>query len=277
MANKYSNSSLVNYTRMSPCNSGTRTKPICRITPHCVVGQASVESLGEWFQNKDRQTAPNYGIGADGRVGLYVNESDRSWCTGGDRKVLGQSGSLNDQYAVTIECASDNTDPYAMRAVVYNKLVALCVDICQRNGKKKLLWLGSAEKAIFYDPKPDEMILTAHRWFSSYKSCPGPWLYSRFGDLADKVTKQLQGETKPTGALFRVQIGAFGSKKNAETYASQANRKGFPTVIKAEPVNGKTMYRVQCGAFASRQNAINFADRIKAAGFDAVIKEVQIA
>ena len=63
----------------------------------------------------------------------------------------------------------------------------------------------------------------------------------------------------------------------AEAYAAQANKKGFPTVIKAEPVNGKTMYRVQCGAFSSRQNAISFADRIKAAGFDAVIKEVQIA
>jgi len=277
MANKYSNSSLVNYTRLSPCNSGTRTKPICRITPHCVVGQASVEQMGEWFQNKKRETAPNYGIGADGRVGLYVNESDRSWCSGGDRKVLGQSGSLNDQYAVTIECASDNENPYTMRDVVYNKLIALCVDICQRNGKKKLLFLETPEKTLKYEPKADEMLLTAHFWFNSRKSCPGPWLYSRFGQLADEVTKRLQGDSKPTGTLYRVQIGAFGSRPNAVTYAEQAEKKGFPTIIKPFTENGKRLFRVQCGAFTDRNNAVNYAAALEAAGFETVIKEVQVA
>ena len=44
-----SNSSLVDYTKLSPCHSGTRTHTIDRITPHCVVGQASVEGLGSLF------------------------------------------------------------------------------------------------------------------------------------------------------------------------------------------------------------------------------------
>lgn len=277
MPSKFSNSSLVNYTRLSPCHSKGRTRPIERITPHCVVAQSSVEQLGEWFQNKSRQCAPNYGIGADGRVGLYVEEKDRSWCSGGDRKVNGQSGSLNDQYAVTIECASDNKEPFIMRNVVYQKLIALCVDICRRNGKKKLLWLGSAEKAISYEPKPDEMILTAHKWFNSQKSCPGTWLYSRFGDLAAEVTKTLQGEIAPSGVLFRVQVGAFGNKKNAEAFADKVSKAGFPTIIKQETgEDKKTLYRVQCGAFRKRQNAIDYVSRLNAAGFDAIIKEVKI-
>ncbi len=45
------------------------------------------------------------------------------------------------------------TDPYAMTSAVYEKLVALCVDICQRNGKSKLIWFGDKDKSLNYSPK----------------------------------------------------------------------------------------------------------------------------
>ena len=183
-----SNSSLVSYTRLSPNNSGKRNHSIDRITPHCVVGQLSVETLGSIFAPKSRQASSNYGIGADGRVGMYVEEKNRSWCS---------SSSANDNRAVTIECASDLKSPYAFNSTVYNKLIDLCVDICKRNGKKKLLWLETKEKSLNYSPKSDEMILTAHRWFSD-TACPGNWMYSREGDLAKKVTARLGGSTSST-------------------------------------------------------------------------------
>lgn len=129
----YTNSGMVDYTRLSPNHSGQRTHGIDRITPHCVVGQCSVETLGSIFEPTSRQASSNYGIGADGRVGMYVEEKNRSWCS---------SSNANDQRAVTIECASDTTEPYAFRDVVYQTLIKLCVDICKRNSKKKLLWLG---------------------------------------------------------------------------------------------------------------------------------------
>lgn len=260
----YTNSPLVSYTKFSPCNSGTRTHSIDRITPHCVVGQASVEGLGSLFQNYSRQTAPNYGIGADGRIGLFVSEKDRSWCS---------SSRENDQRAITIECASDDFSPWKMRPAVYNSLVKLCVDICSRNGKKKLLWLGSKEKTLNYTPKADEMCLSAHRWFAN-KSCPGDWLYNRYGELAETVTREL-GSAVDDKKLYRVQIGAFSTKENAENYAKLARDKGFPTVIKVEQINGKTMYRVQCGAFSNKENAEKFAKDLKKAGFDAIIKETE--
>ena len=119
--NSMSNSSLVNYTKLSPNHSGKRTHAIDRITPHCVVGQCSVETLGNVFAPTSRQASCNYGIGVDGRVLLCVEECNRSWCT---------SSNANDQRAVTIECASDTTAPYAFKDVVYQKLIALCVDIC---------------------------------------------------------------------------------------------------------------------------------------------------
>ena len=100
----YTNSPLVSYTKLSPNHSGQRTHSIDRITPHCVVGQCSVETLGNIFLPISKQASCNYGIGVDGRVGMYVEEKNRSWCS---------SSAANDQRAVTIECASDNTEPYA--------------------------------------------------------------------------------------------------------------------------------------------------------------------
>ena len=184
-----SNSSLVSYTRLSPNHSGARTHSIDRITPHCVVGQLTVEALGNVFAPSSRQASSNYGIGKDGRVGMYVEEKNRSWCS---------SSNANDQRAVTIECASDTSEPYAMNSAVYSTLIKLCTDICRRNGKNKLIWFGDKNKTLNYSPKSNEMVITVHRWFAN-KSCPGDWLYSRLGDLASKVTDNLGGGSSGGG------------------------------------------------------------------------------
>ena len=183
----YTNSPMVAYTYLSPNHSGQRTHSIDRITPHCVVGQCTAEGLGGWFAKTSTQASSNYGIDKDGRVGLYVEEKNRSWCS---------SSNANDQRAITIECASDTTEPYAFRDVVYQTLIKLCVDICKRNGKNKLIWFGDKDKTLAYTPKAGEMILTVHRWFAN-KSCPGNWMYARMGDLASKVTAQLGGSAEP--------------------------------------------------------------------------------
>lgn len=193
----YTNSSLVSYTKLSPNHSGQRTHSIDRITPHCVVGQCSVETLGNIFLPTSRQASSNYGIGMDGRVGMYVEEKNRSWCS---------SSAANDQRAITIECASDNTEPYAFKDVVYKRLVELCIDICKRNGKTKLLWLGDRTKTLNYTPKSDEMVLTVHRWFAN-KSCPGNWMYARMGELASKVTATLGGDVKPVKPTGTIKAG----------------------------------------------------------------------
>lgn len=184
----YTNSPLVVYTKLSPNHSGQRTHSIDRITPHCVVGQLSAESICGCFISPDRQASCNYGIGSDGRVSLCVEEKNRSWCT---------SSRENDQRAITIECASDSKHPYAFRDAVYTSLINLCIDICKRNGKSKLLWLGDKDKTLNYIPQADEMVLTVHRWFAN-KSCPGDWMYARMGDLASKVTAALNAGTDTT-------------------------------------------------------------------------------
>ena len=217
----YTNSPLVSYTRLSPNHSGQRRHSIDRITPHCVVGQCSVETLGNIFASTSRQASCQYGIGADGRVGMYVEEKNRSWCS---------SSNANDQRAVTIECASDTTHPYAFKDNVYQKLIELCVDICKRNNKNKLLWFGDKNKTLNYSPAANEMILTVHRWFA-VKSCPGDWMYARMGDLAAKVTAKL-AETSSTltvssKMLYRVQVGAFSNLDNANALLARVKNAGF--------------------------------------------------
>lgn len=215
-----SNSSLVSYTKLSPNHSGQRTHSIDRITPHCVVGQLSAESICGCFTSTSRQASCNYGIGTDGKIALCVEEKNRSWCS---------SSNANDQRAVTIECASDLKEPYAMNDKVYASLVNLCVDICKRNGKKKLLWLGNKDKTLNYSPKSDEMVLTVHRWFAN-KSCPGDWLYARLGNLATEVTKKLGGSsdsssTTTTDTLYRVRKTWADSKSQLGAYKVLANAK----------------------------------------------------
>jgi hypothetical protein len=81
-----------------------------------------------------------------------------------------------------------------MKPEVYSALVDLCVDICRRNGKKRLLWISDRDKALSYEVKPDEVLLTVHRWFAR-KSCPGNWLFGKLGDLAQKVDAILKNVT----------------------------------------------------------------------------------
>lgn len=176
-AMSYTNSPLVSYTKISPNRTPNRNHAIDTITIHCVVGQCSVETLGQVFAPTSRQASSNYGIGADGRVGMYVEEKDRSWCS---------SSASNDNRAVTIEVASDTTHPYKVNDKAYAALIELVADICKRNGIKELKW--KADKSLI--GKVDQQNMTVHRWFAN-KSCPGDYLYNLHGDIAKKVNAKL--------------------------------------------------------------------------------------
>lgn len=177
----YTNSSLINNTILSPNNSGQRTGKIERLTVHCVVGQLTSVSVANMFLKKSRKASSNYVIGKDGDICLVVEESNRSWCS---------SSASNDQKAITIECASDTTTPYAFNNIVYNKLIELTVDIMKRNNKNNLVYIDDKEKALKYKVKENELLLTFHRWFAN-KSCPGDWFIGQCnnGDFITKVNK----------------------------------------------------------------------------------------
>lgn len=177
-----SNSPLVSYTKLSPNHSGKRNHVIDTISIHCMAGDLTVETCGNLFASSSRKASSNYGIGSDGRIGLYVEECNRSWCT---------SSSSNDNRAITIEVANNGgaDQGWPVSDAAYNSLIALLVDICQRNGIKKLLWKG--DKSLI--GQVDKQNMTVHRWFAA-KACPGDWLYNRHGQIAAEVNAKLSGE-----------------------------------------------------------------------------------
>lgn len=255
-----SNSPLVNYTKISPNKSSPRNHKIDTVTIHCVVGQCSVETLGNVFAPTSRQASSNYGIGYDGRIGMYVEEKDRSWCS---------SNAANDNRAITIEVASDTKEPYAVNAKAYAALIDLLVDICKRNGIKELVW--STNKADRVNHK-NGCNMTVHRDYAN-KSCPGTYLYERHAQIASEVNKRL-GSTnikpapeKPSGGLYRVQTGAFKSKTNADTMLAKVKAKGFDTYM----VKVGDLYKIQVGAFKVKANAKAMMKKLQAAGFSAFI------
>lgn len=173
-----SNSPLVSYTKISPNKTSPRNKKIDTITIHCVVGQCSVETLGNIFAPTSRQASSNYGVGVDGRIGMYVEEKDRSWCS---------SNAANDHRAITIEVASDTKHPYAVNDKAFAALLDLVTDICKRNGIKKLIW--STNKADRVNHR-NGCNMTVHRDYAN-KSCPGDYLYNRHGEIAAEVNRRL--------------------------------------------------------------------------------------
>lgn len=173
-----SNSPLVDYTRISPNKNSPRNHKIDTITIHCVVGQCTVETLGNIFAPTSRQASSNYGVGTDGKIGMYVEEKDRSWCS---------SNAANDNRAVTIEVASDTKHPYAVNDRAFAALLDLVTDICKRNGIKKLVW--STKKADRVNHK-NGCNMTVHRDYEN-KSCPGDYLYNRHGEIAAEVNRRL--------------------------------------------------------------------------------------
>ena len=178
---KISNSPLVTYTKLSPNHSGRRNHVIDTVSIHCMAGNASVETCGALFADPARKASSNYGIGSDGRIALYVDEANRSWCT---------SNAANDHRAITIEVANNGGAPdWPVSDKAYAALLDLLTDICRRNNIKELLWKGN--KSLIGQVGKQNM--TVHRWFAA-KACPGDYLYNRHGEIAAEVNRRLKGE-----------------------------------------------------------------------------------
>lgn len=197
-----SNSSLISYKKISPNKTSPRNHKIDTVTIHCYVGKVKAEDAAAWFAQTAAQCSCNYFIDLDGRVALIVDEADRSWCS---------SNRDNDNRAITIECASDKTHPYAVNDKVMATLLNLLTDICRRNEIKKLLW--EADKSLI--GQVDKQNMTVHRWFAN-KACPGDYLYNRHGEIANEVNKRL-GSANTATTTAGTQTASFAglSEKDA--------------------------------------------------------------
>ena len=151
---------------------GRKGYKICKITPHHMAGVLTGKQCARIFQNPNRNASANYCIGNDGDIVCSVEEENRAWTS---------SSSSNDCQAITIEVSNSSTGgnwPISEKA--WNSLVNLCVDICKRYGFR-LNYTGDKNGS-----------LTRHNMFAN-TNCPGPYLQSRFQELADTVNARLDG------------------------------------------------------------------------------------
>lgn len=242
-----SNSSLVSYTKISPNRNSPRNHTIDTISIHCVVGQCSVETLGSIFASSSKQASSNYGIGYDGKIGMYVEEKDRSWCT---------SSASNDNRAITIEVASDTYEPYKVTDAAYKSLIKLLVDICKRNGISELKW--KADKSLI--GQPDKQNMTVHRWFAN-KSCPGDYLYNLHTQIAKEVNEQLginssESTTATTATTIAVSVPDV-------TYRVRANGKWLPEVKNLSDYAGITGQAITDVAVKVSKGSVKYRVHIK--------------
>lgn len=201
-------SKLVSHVCLSPNCNRPRNHKIDRITVHHVAGDASVEALGKLFAQSARQASANYGIDSEGRIACFVEEENRSWCSGSPE---------NDHRAITIEvanCGGGPTWPVSEKA--WKALIDLCADICSRYGFS-LNFTGDATGS-----------LTMHRYFAS-TLCPGPYLAERFPAIAKEVNSRLQKDV-----FYRVQVGAFNEKKNALALCEKLQKAGYKDAFVTE-------------------------------------------
>lgn len=228
-----SNSSLVNYTQLSPNCSKPRNHVIDKLTIHHMAGNLSVEQCGSVFAPTNRQASANYGIGTDGRVGLYVDEANRSWCS---------SNSANDNRAVTIEVANDEVGGnWHVSDTALEKLIALCVDICQRNGIAYINYTGDKSGN-----------LTMHKWFAA-TACPGPYLESKFPYISEQINARLGNMQRPSAPTpsgttpyrVRVVIPDLNIRKGPGTNYGTVGKhtgKGVFTIVEEASGTGATRW-----------------------------------
>lgn len=166
------NSSMIDYIWLTANADFPRGEKIQKITIHHMVGNFTLEQVGKDFSTSDRKASSNYAIDSTGRVALYVEEGNRPWSS---------SNKENDDMAVTIEVANDIIGgDWHVSDAAYEKLIALCADICRRNGIQKLVYTGDAAGN-----------LTLHKMFSKKTECPGAYLESKMVDISDAVNQKL--------------------------------------------------------------------------------------
>ena len=237
-----------NYTRNRAAQAGGKIR---EITIHHAAGNTTIDALGRLWQTKGRNGSSHYGVHGK-EIGQYVAESDIAWTN--------SSWGANCR-AVTIETANSGGAPnWPVANNTLDTLILLVADIAKRNGLAPLV-LGKN--------------VTWHSMYAA-TACPGPYLFGKLQYVVDKANELIKEPVPPApeipaeGGLYRVQVGAFSSKLNAESYSRNLKAAGFDTYVTKGLLD--QYYRVQVGAWQVKESAEAYALKVKAAGFAAIVK-----
>lgn len=234
--------------------SNERVEKISKITIHHMAGQIGAEACARMHRDGNREASANYYIGPDGTICAGVSEDRRAWTS---------SSNWNDQRAITIEVSNNSGAPnWTISDASYKALIKLCADICKRYNIVPA-YTGHTDAT-----------LTVHNMFSA-TACPGPYLMRlhQNGQIQNDIKKAMGNQPapqpQPTGKLYRVQVGAFKKKGNADNLAKKLKAQGYDVIVKKVG----DLYKVQCGAFSKKENADALYKKLVKDGYKPFIAE----
>lgn len=225
-----SNSKLISATY--PAYQGNYTKgrsgkKIEAITIHHMAGRLTAKQCGAIFQRPGREGSSHYGIGYDGKIALYVDESNTAWTN---------SNWDSNCKSVTIETSDDNSSWY-VNDTTLNSLIKLVADIAKRNNLGKLV---KGKNLTWHSLVADKGRET---------TCPGDYLRSKIQYIADEANK-INGYGSATSntkvnVYYRVKTlkhGWLPEVKNLEDYAGFQGSPITDVAIRVD--KGSIKYRV---------------------------------
>lgn len=203
----------------SPNHRNGRLYPITKITIHHAAMVCNARVVASVFVPEARKASATYCIGNDGGIVQCVKESDMPWTS---------SNSDNDNRAITIEVAnSARYGQWPISDAAMESLINLCVDICERNpGIGRLNYTGDTNGN-----------LTMHCWFANTQ-CPGPYLKSKFGYIAEEVNRRLDAKNVSTKTVYDVEVQGV-SKELADRIKAEAEIEGGSAVVSSREVEVK--------------------------------------
>lgn len=201
----------------SPSHQKGRKYPITRVTIHHTATVTTARVTARGFALPSRRASATYCIGNDGSIVQCVKESDMPWTS---------SSYDNDNRAITIEVSnSEKGGQWPVGEKAMEALIELLVDICKRNpGIGKLRYTGDLSGN-----------LTMHKWFANTQ-CPGPYLGSKFPEIAEEVNKRLDAAKVPQVTTV-CDLTASGLPETlAEQIAAELKSAGYNATLTAREV-----------------------------------------
>lgn len=202
---------------------------ISEITIHHMAGVLSAAQCGAIFQRPGRNGSSHYGIGVNGEIAWYVDESCVAWTN---------SNWGSNCRAVTIENSNSSMGgDWPVSDATYQSLIKLVADIAKRNNLGTLV--------------PGQNLT----WHSMYAAttCPGDYLRARMQNIADEANK-INGDQPgpaptptPTPSGFAVgdkvvpksYVDYYGTPlRKTRDYYFISSISGNRAVLSADSVNG---------------------------------------
>lgn len=198
-----------------------RSSKITEITIHHMAGILSAEQCGYIFQKPGRNGSSHYGIGRDGKIGNYVDESNTAWTN---------SNWASNCRAITIETSNcEIGGDWKVSAEALRSLIKLVADISKRYGIK--LVKGKT--------------LTWHSMYAN-TTCPGNYLRSKIDYIIDEANKINGGGGSSGDYTGVITYQAYTNQWLPEVHKCDNTNNGFAgifgvsiTGLKAKPQYGE--------------------------------------